>query len=384
MSGRDMIGVAETGSGKTLAFLLPAIVHINAQPLLRPGDGPIALVVAPTRELAKQIKVEVDKFGHTSQLKNTCVYGGAPKREQAADLRRGVEILIATPGRLIDFLTTQTTNLQRVTYLVFDEADRMLDMGFEPDIRKIVGQIRPDRQIVMFSATWPKEVENLANSFFTNAGQKGSDPLLVRIGSDGTSANKNVAQHVEVFSDRYRKDTRLDQLLRQILGQNGKVLVFLSTKRMTDQICRDLQRKGVNADAMHGDKDQHQRERVLRNFKTGQCQVLLATDVASRGLHVDDISHVINYDMSNNVEDYVHRIGRTGRSGKSGTAYTFFDRRDSKKARPLIKVLEEAGQQVPNELRQLAASAPSYGGGGRNRGFGGRGRRGGGGGYGRR
>merc|ERR1719391_1580367 len=150
LSGRDVIGVAQTGSGKTLAFTLPAIVQINAQPLLRPGDGPIALIVAPTRELAQQIKHEVDKFGHTSQLKNSCVYGGAPKRDQAAKLREGVDILIATPGRLLDFLTTKTTNLQRVTYLVMDDADRMLDMGFEPQIRQIVSQVRPDRQVVMF------------------------------------------------------------------------------------------------------------------------------------------------------------------------------------------------------------------------------------------
>jgi len=153
MSGRDMIGIAETGSGKTLAFLLPSIVHINAQPLLRPGDGPIALVIAPKRELAQQIKLECDKFGSTSLLKICCVYGGAPKREQANNLRAGVEIVIATAGRLIDFLVSRTTNLERVTYLVLDEADRMLDMGFEPQIRQIVSQIRPDRQVVMFSAT---------------------------------------------------------------------------------------------------------------------------------------------------------------------------------------------------------------------------------------
>merc|ERR1719192_3000734 len=189
MSGRDMIGVAETGSGKTLAFLLPAIVQISAQPPLGPTDGPIALIVAPTRELAKQIKAECDKFGGDS-LRNTCVYGGAPKYSQARDLRNGVEILIATPGRLLDFLEYGTTNLMRVTYLVFDEADRMLDMGFEPEIQKIVGQIRPDRQIVMFSATWPREVERLADSFFSNT----ADVLKVQIGSLETTANKNVTQ----------------------------------------------------------------------------------------------------------------------------------------------------------------------------------------------
>jgi ATP-dependent RNA helicase DDX5/DBP2 len=165
LSGRDMVGLADTGSGKTLAFLLPAIVHINAQAYLRPGDGPIVLILAPTRELACQIKVEADKFGSSSRIQNTCVYGGAPKGPQVRDLKRGVEICIATPGRLIDFLESSTTNLRRVTYLVLDEADRMLDMGFEPQIRKIVGQIRPDRQTLMWSATWPKEVQTLAYSF---------------------------------------------------------------------------------------------------------------------------------------------------------------------------------------------------------------------------
>lgn len=375
MSGRDMIGVAETGSGKTLAFLLPAVVHINAQPLLRPGDGPIALVVAPTRELAKQIKIEVDKFAYTSQLKNTCVYGGAPKRDQAQDLRSGVEILIATPGRLIDFLTTGTTNLQRITYLVLDEADRMLDMGFEPQIRQIVGQIRPDRQVVMFSATWPKDVETLANSFFSDR----SRVLKVRIGAEETAANKRVTQHIEVISDRYQKDIRLDTILRECLNNGGKALVFLSTKRMTDQVCRDAQRKGFQAEAIHGDKDQYERDRVLKDFKNSACRVMFATDVASRGIHVNDITHVINYDYANNVEDYVHRIGRTGRAGGYGISHTFMERRDGKKARPLIKVLEEAGQVVPPELRQLAASAPQFGGGGRRYGRGGGGGFGGGG-----
>merc|ERR1719211_810126 len=336
MSGRDMVGIAQTGSGKTLAFLLPAIVHINAQALLRPG--------------------------------------GAPKRDQAAILRRGVEILIATPGRLIDFLTQQTTNLTRVTYLVLDEADRMLDMGFEPQIRQIVSQVRPDRQVLMFSATWPKEVQTLANSFFTDI----NDTLKVQIGSLDLTANKNVTQIVEVIHQRYQKDSRLEQLMSQVMQQGGKAIVFLATKRMTDQVCRDLQRKGYSAEAIHGDKDQYERDRVLKDFKQSTCRIMLATDVASRGIHVSDITHVINYDFPNNVEDYVHRIGRTGRGGGFGTAITFFTRQDSKKARPLIKCLEDCNQEVPAELRQLAASAPM--GGGRFRGRGGGRRQGGGGG----
>lgn len=194
LSGRDVVGIAETGSGKTLTYCLPAIVHINAQPLLSPGDGPIVLVLAPTRELAVQIQQEVAKFGKSSRIRNTCVYGGVPKGPQIRDLSRGVEVLIATPGRLIDMLESGKTNLRRVTYLVLDEADRMLDMGFEPQIRKIIGQIRPDRQTCMWSATWPKEVRQLASDFL-------HDFIQVNVGSPDLSANHSIQQIVEVMND---------------------------------------------------------------------------------------------------------------------------------------------------------------------------------------
>merc|ERR1719195_190364 len=249
MSGRDVIGVAQTGSGKTLAFVMPAIVHINAQPLLERGDGPIVLIIAPTRELACQIKKECDKFGHSSNVKNTCVYGGAPKRDQAYDLRRGAEIVIATPGRLIDFLGSQTTNLRRVTYLVFDEADRMLDMGFEPQIRKIVDQIRPDRQTLLWSATWPREVQALARDFTVN-------PIQVNIGSTELTANKDVTQVIRVLQ-RYEKEQYLDHVLRSA-KQNAKLIVFTGTKRMADRLEGSLRRMGISAAAIHGDKRQEQ------------------------------------------------------------------------------------------------------------------------------
>jgi ATP-dependent RNA helicase DDX5/DBP2 len=194
LSGRDCICVAQTGSGKTLAYLLPAIVHINAQPLLRPGDGPIVLVLAPTRELAVQIEEIAHKYGKSSQVKNVCLYGGAPKRDQAMQLRQGVEVAIATPGRLIDFLESGTTNLRRVTYLCMDEADRMLDMGFEPQIRKIVSQVRPDRQTLMFTATWPKEVHALA-------GEMLKDPIRVNVGDTNLKVVKTVKQHVMVCEE---------------------------------------------------------------------------------------------------------------------------------------------------------------------------------------
>ena len=200
LSGRDMVGIAQTGSGKTLSFLLPAIVHINAQPYLERGDGPIVLVLAPTRELAVQIQQEADKFGSTSGIKHTCVYGGVPKSGQIRMLNAGVEIVIATPGRLIDFLENGKTNLRRVTYLVLDEADRMLDMGFEPQLRKIVSQIRPDRQTLMWSATWPKEIVMMARDFLR-------EYIQVNIGSLELAANHMIHQEVEVIEeyDKYRR-----------------------------------------------------------------------------------------------------------------------------------------------------------------------------------
>src|ERR1700712_2849496 len=194
LSGRDVVGVAETGSGKTLTYCLPGIVHINAQPLLAPGDGPIVLILAPTRELAVQIQQEISKFGKSSRIRNTCVYGGVPKGGQIRDLAKGVEVCIATPGRLIDMLEAGRTNLRRVTYLVLDEADRMLDMGFEPQIRKIIGQIRPDRQTCMWSATWPKDVRALAQDYQ-------HDFIQVNVGSMDLSANHRITQVVEVVSE---------------------------------------------------------------------------------------------------------------------------------------------------------------------------------------
>lgn len=278
LSGRDMIGVAQTGSGKTLSYCLPAILHINAQPLLAPGDGPIVLVLAPTRELAVQIQQECSKFGRSSRIRNTCVYGGVPRGQQIRDLARGVEICIATPGRLIDMLEAGKTNLRRVTYLVLDEADRMLDMGFEPQIRKIVDQIRPDRQTLMWSATWPKEVQRLARDYL-------HDYIQVNIGSLELSASHTIKQIVEVVTE-YEKRDRLLKHLEQALEEDkqSKVLVFTSTKRVADEITRYLRQDGFPALAIHGDKTQGERDWVLKEFKTGKSSIMVATDVASRGI----------------------------------------------------------------------------------------------------
>lgn len=237
LSGRDVVGIAETGSGKTLTYCLPAIVHINAQPLLAPGDGPIVLILAPTRELAVQIQQEISKFGRSSRIRNTCVYGGVPKGPQIRDLSRGVEVCIATPGRLIDMLEAGKTNLRRVTYLVLDEADRMLDMGFEPQIRKIIGQIRPDRQTLMWSATWPKEVRALASDFL-------QDFIQVNIGSMDLAANHRITQIVEVVTDMEKRDRMIKHLEKVMENKENKILIFVGTKRIADDITRFLRQDG--------------------------------------------------------------------------------------------------------------------------------------------
>jgi ATP-dependent RNA helicase DDX5/DBP2 len=278
LSGRDVVGVAQTGSGKTMAFILPAIVHINAQPLLQPGDGPIVLILAPTRELAIQIQAECNKFGSSSKIKNTCLYGGVPKGPQIRDLQRGAEIVIATPGRLIDLLSMGVTNLKRVTYLVMDEADRMLDMGFEIQIRKIVDQIRPDRQTLMWSATWPKEVQSLARDY-----QK--EFIQVNIGSLDLSASHTITQIVDICdeSEKFRKTKDILDDMRD-KRDNSKVIIFTGTKRAADMLNRDLRDDGYRTVVIHGDKKQNERDWVMNDFKNGKSWILIATDVAARGL----------------------------------------------------------------------------------------------------
>ena len=314
-----MVGIAQTGSGKTLGYLLPGIIHCNHQPHLKRGDGPIVLVLAPTRyntvlililiaptlrELACQIQEVAEQFGKASRLKNTCVYGGAPKGGQLRAIENGAEIVIATPGRLIDFLESGKVSLRRTTYLVLDEADRMLDMGFEPQIRKIIQQIRPDRQVLMWSATWPKEVKQLANDFLHHS------YIHINIGSQDLSANHNILQIVDVC-DEYQKEQKLARLMEEIGCENGsKILVFTETKRKCDELTRLMRKDGWPAMCIHGDKEQKEREWVLSEFKTGSTAILVATDVAARGLDVDDVKFVINYDYPNNSEDYIHRIGQ--------------------------------------------------------------------------
>ncbi|CAL8127030.1 unnamed protein product [Orchesella dallaii] len=360
LSGRDMVGIAQTGSGKTLAYTLPAVVHIGHQPRLERGDGPIALILAPTRELAQQIQQVANEFGQPSRVRNTCIFGGAPKGGQARDLERGVEIIIATPGRLIDFLESGKTNLRRCTYLVLDEADRMLDMGFEPQIRKIVEQVRPDRQTLMWSATWPKEVRVLAEDFL-------KDYVQINVGSLTLSANHNILQIIDVCQE-HEKENKMQRLLEEIMAEReSKTIIFAETKRKVDELTRVMRRYGWPAMCIHGDKSQNERDWVLQEFRSGRAPILVATDVAARGLDVDDVKFVINYDYPNGTEDYVHRIGRTGRSSKTGTAYTFFTHGNAKQAKELVDVLREANQVINPKLYEMMESSRNLGGRGMNR-----------------
>uniref|UniRef100_A0A182LZK2 RNA helicase n=1 Tax=Anopheles culicifacies TaxID=139723 RepID=A0A182LZK2_9DIPT len=347
LSGRDMVGIAKTGSGKTLSYLIPALIHIDQQPRLRRGDGPIALILAPTRELAQQIKQVADDFGRALKYKNTCLFGGGKKRKQQDDLDYGVEIVIATPGRLIDFLSSNQTNLRRCSYLVLDEADRMLDMGFEPQIRTIIEQIRPDRQTLMWSATWPDIVARLVKDYLKDYAQ-------INVGSLKLAANHNILQIIDVCQE-YEKESKLSILLREIMAEKEcKTIIFIETKKRVDDITRKVKRDGWPARCIHGDKSQNERDATLNSFRSGRTPILIATDVAARGLDVDDVKFVINFDFPTTSEDYIHRIGRTGRCNNTGTAYTFFTPNNASKARDLIDVLKEAKQVINPKLVELA------------------------------
>ncbi|KAK1410097.1 hypothetical protein QVD17_36630 [Tagetes erecta] len=352
LQGRDIVAVAKTGSGKTLGYLIPGFAHLKRTGK-NPQMGPTVLVLSPTRELATQIQDEAIKFGKALKINCTCLYGGAPKGPQLRELDHGTDIVVATPGRLNDILEMKRVSLSQVSYLVLDEADRMLDMGFEPQIRKIVNAVPTRRQTLMYTATWPKEVRKIAADFMAN-------PVQVNIGNiDELVANKSITQHVEVlaYPDKIR---RLEQIIRS-QEPGSKIIIFCSTKKMCDQLAHKLTRP-YGAAAIHGDKNQSERDSVLSQFRSGKSPVLVATDVAARGLDVKDIRVVVNFDFPTGVEDYVHRIGRTGRAGATGEAYTFLGDQDAKYASDLVKVLEGASQRVPQELREMASRGGGMGG----------------------
>ncbi|CAN0914383.1 DEAD-box ATP-dependent RNA helicase 42 [Linum grandiflorum] len=347
MSGRDCIGIAKTGSGKTLAFVLPMLRHIKDQPPVEAGDGPIGLIMAPTRELVQQIHSDIRKFSKALGLGCVPVYGGSGVAQQISELKRGTEIVVCTPGRMIDILCTSAgkiTNLRRVTYLVMDEADRMFDMGFEPQITRIVQNIRPDRQTVLFSATFPRQVEILARKVLNK-------PVELQVGGRSV-VNKDIAQLVEVRPEN-------DRILRllELLGEwyeKGKILVFVQRQEKCDKLFQSMLTHGYPCLSLHGAKDQTDRESTISDFKNNVCNLLIATSIAARGLDVKELELVVNYDVPNHYEDYVHRVGRTGRAGRKGCAITFISEDDAKYAPDLVKALELSEQVVPDDLKALA------------------------------
>ncbi|XP_058116917.1 ATP-dependent RNA helicase DDX42 [Anopheles ziemanni] len=345
LSGRDIIGIAKTGSGKTAAFLWPMLVHIMDQRELGPGDGPIGLILAPTRELSLQIYGEAKKFGKVYNISVCCCYGGGSKWEQSKALEQGAEIVVATPGRMIDMVKMKATNLQRVTYLVLDEADKMFNMGFEPQVRSICNHVRPDRQTLLFSATFKKRVEKLARDVLT-------DPVRIIHGDLG-EANSDVTQRIMLLPNVQSKWNWLLTNLVQLLSE-GSVLIFVTKKADAEQVANNLRLKENDVVLLHGDMDQSERNSVITRFKRRDVDIMVATDVAARGLDIPHIRTVVNYDIARDIDTHTHRIGRTGRAGEKGTAYTLITDKDKEFSGHLVRNLEGANQEVPDDLMKLA------------------------------
>jgi ATP-dependent RNA helicase RhlE len=326
MAGRDVQGIAQTGTGKTAAFALPILHRLLANPKQAPRRGCRVLVLSPTRELASQIAESFRSYGRQTGLRTALMFGGVPKLRQVKAVGAGVDILVATPGRLIDHMQDGAIHLNGVEILVLDEADHMLDLGFIVPIRKIVQTIPPTRQTLFFSATMPKEISTLA-------GQMLRDPVHVAVTPVATTVDR-VEQRV-IFVETARKRALLADMLRN--SSMSRVLVFTRTKHGADRVTQHLEAMGQPAAAIHGDKSQPQREKALASFKAGRISVLVATDIAARGIDVDGVTHVVNFDLPNVPEAYVHRIGRTARAGQGGIAISFCDRNE----RPFLRDIEK-------------------------------------------
>jgi len=306
LEGRDVIGTAQTGTGKTLAFLIPLIETLNREPVRHT----VALVLLPTRELAMQVHEQYEQLRAHNMPKAALVIGGVSETAQIRSLRAGAPLVIATPGRLQDLMTRDFCSLRRVKMLVLDEADRMLDMGFLPAIRRILATLPSDRQTLCFSATMEQSVAGLVNEYMR-------DPVRIAMGSVLKPAESVQLQAYEV-----RPGEKIDVLRQLLYAETGQTLIFTRTKRGAERLAKELVRDGFSASMIHGDRSQSQRNAALNGFQEGRFQVLVATDVASRGLHVDDVAHVINYDLPKMAEDFIHRVGRTGRAGMKGSAST--------------------------------------------------------------
>ncbi|KYK57344.1 ATP-dependent RNA helicase dbp3 [Drechmeria coniospora] len=358
LSGRDAVGVAETGSGKTMAFSLPCVEAVSAMS----QKGTKAVIVSPTRELAMQTHVQLAALAALVKLRCVCLFGGSSKDEQRALINKGADIIVATPGRLKDFMSDGTVDLGAARFVVLDEADRMLDKGFEDDIKEILGACptRDQRQTLMFTATWPQSVQAIASTFMV-------EPVKITIGrgANGTEggavelqANSRITQRVEVLEPR-DKEFRLLQILkeRQVgKAKNDRILVFCLYKKEATRVEALLARKGIRVGGIHGDLRQEQRTRSLEAFKSGETPVLVATDVAARGLDIPEVKLVINVTFPLTIEDYVHRIGRTGRAGKTGEAITMFTVVDKAHSGSLINILKGAQQPVPDELLKFGTT----------------------------
>ena len=342
--GRDLIGLAHTGTGKTAGFTLPIIHNLISAPLTDSAGEPVhrvrVLILTPTRELAAQVEESFRKYGKYTDLRVVPVFGGVAIEPQSKALRHGVDVVVATPGRLLDHMERQNVLFDDLEVLVLDEADRMLDMGFAPQINRIVSCIPPYRQTLLFSATMPPEVEALARHYLRK-------PVVVQVGRRSEAVS--TVTHAVYPVPRERKSTLLVELLKQT--EMDSVLIFTRTKHGADRVVRHLNDAGIAATAMHADKSQGERTRALEDFKSGKTRVLVATDIAQRGLDVSGISHVINYDVPQQPEDYVHRIGRTGRAAATGDAYTFMSTDEIAMVRTIERMI---GQQIPR------ISVPGY------------------------
>ncbi|EOR96517.1 ATP-dependent RNA helicase RhlE [Arcticibacter svalbardensis MN12-7] len=331
---KDLLGCAQTGTGKTAAFALPMLQLLSAQPIQKSTRRDIrALILTPTRELAIQIKESFQSYGKFTALRQAVIFGGVSQGKQVEEINKGVDVLIATPGRLLDLVSQRLVNLQHIQIFVLDEADRMLDMGFVNDVKKIISKIPVKRQTLFFSATMPSEISNLANTILSN-------PVRVEV-SPVSSTVEKITQAIYSV-EKKNKPNLLIHLLQDKSIEN--VLVFTKTKHGADKLVKVLERASINAEAIHGNKSQNARQRALTSFKAGTLRVLVATDIAARGIDVDELKNVINFDLPNVPETYVHRIGRTGRAGASGTAWSFCDEED----RPFLHdILKLTQQDIP-------------------------------------